>query len=226
MPPGHANAIFVQDANKFKVDDVMDAFREAKRQNAFVFWNHPHWTAQAPNGIVPLDQMHLDLFEEGLIQGVEVYNEYTYSDEALKLALDHNLTIMGNSDVHGLVDWVFSVPQGGHRPVTLVFAKEKSAEAIKEALFAKRTAVWFDNTLVGDAEAVHIPTDGGNIIRWTSCIIRLQIRIVIRHRLAADSRGHQGRGIARPGTGAQNHNHQKNKETSALHHILLVEIIF
>ncbi|MFH0755812.1 MAG: Sb-PDE family phosphodiesterase [Bacteroidota bacterium] len=149
MPPGHANAIFIEDANKFIQEDVMEVFREAKRQGAFVFWNHPHWTAQQPNGIVPLDQMHLDLFREGLIDGIEVYNEYTYSDEALQIALDHKLTILGNSDVHNLVDQVFDVASGGHRPVTLVFATEKSREGIKEALLQRRTALWFDNTLVG-----------------------------------------------------------------------------
>ncbi|MCK4751065.1 MAG: hypothetical protein KAT15_28600, partial [Bacteroidales bacterium] len=80
------------------------------------------------------------------------YNEYTYSDEALQIALDHNLTIMGTSDIHGLIDWQFGVSEGGHRPVTLAFASEKSKEALKEAFVEGRTAVWFDNTLVGDQE--------------------------------------------------------------------------
>ena len=43
MPPGHVNAVFLTDANALLTDDVMDAFREANRQRAFVFWNHP-WT--------------------------------------------------------------------------------------------------------------------------------------------------------------------------------------
>ena len=38
---------------------------------------------------------------------------------------------------------------GGHRPVTLVFAEEKTTESIKEALFARRTVVWFKNMLIG-----------------------------------------------------------------------------
>ncbi|RPI44150.1 MAG: PHP domain-containing protein, partial [Bacteroidetes bacterium] len=32
MPPGHANAIFLEDANALNRDDVMEVFREAKRQ--------------------------------------------------------------------------------------------------------------------------------------------------------------------------------------------------
>ncbi len=96
--------------------------------------------------------MHLKLLSEGLVQGIEIYNEDTYSDEALQIALDYNLTILGNSDIHGLIDWQFDLADGGHRPTTLIFATERSPEAIKEALFQRRTAVWFDNTLVGAAE--------------------------------------------------------------------------
>ncbi len=152
MPPGHANAIFLQDANKLNQDDVIEVFKEAQRQGAFVFWNHPHWTSQQQNGVATLTEMHLELLAEGLINGVEVFNESTYSDEALEIAHAYNLTILGNSDIHGLIDWQFEVPEGGHRPVTLVFAEEKSESSLKKALEMHKSAVWFDNTLVGDAE--------------------------------------------------------------------------
>ena len=144
MPPGHSNAIFLEDANKLNQNDVMEVFKEAKRQGAFVFWNHPHWTAQQKNGVATLTDMHLELLSKGLINGIEIFNESTYSDEALNIAHKHNLTIMGNSDVHGLIDWQFEVPEGGHRPVTLVFAKEKSEESLKEAFEQRRTAVCDD----------------------------------------------------------------------------------
>jgi len=68
--------------------------------------------------------------------------------------LDNNLTIMGTSDIHDLIDWQFNIPEGGHRPTTLVFSKAKSESAIKEALFAQRTAVWFNNTLIGRDEMI------------------------------------------------------------------------
>jgi len=152
MPPGHVNAIFLEDANKLNQDDVMEAFNEAQRQGAFVFWNHPHWTSQQENGIATLTEMHRELIAKGLINGIEIFNESTYSDEALEIAHAHNLTLLGTSDIHGLIDWQFDVPEGGHRPVTLVFAQEKSEPALKEALENRRTAVWFDNTLVGNAE--------------------------------------------------------------------------
>ena len=152
MPPGHFNAIFVKDVNKLNEKDVMEVFREAKRQGAFVFWNHPHWTSQRPDGVATLTEMHHELLKDGLFTGIEVYNHSTYSREALELAQKYNLTLMGNSDVHGLVDWSYEVPEGGHRPVTLVFAEEKSAESMQDAMEKQQTAVWFKNTLIGEQE--------------------------------------------------------------------------
>lgn len=154
MPPGHANAIFLQDANALLVDDSVEVFRVAKKQDAFVFWNHPHWTAQAQDGIARLTKTHKYLLKKGLIDGIEVVNDDTYSDEALAIALKYDLTIMGTSDIHGLVDWQYHVMYGGHRPVTLVFAKERSAAGIREALESRRTVVWFDNNLIGREEHV------------------------------------------------------------------------
>jgi histidinol phosphatase-like PHP family hydrolase len=152
MPPGHANAVFLKDVNKLLKDDVMEVFREAKSQGAFIFWNHPHWTSQKPNGIAELTQMHIDLISEGLLNGIEIVNEHTFSEEALQIALDHNLTLMSNSDIHGLIDWEFDIPAGKQRPLTFVFASEKSEQAIKKAMEEGRTAIIFKNTLVGKEE--------------------------------------------------------------------------
>lgn len=152
MPPGHANAIFLSDVNKLNINDSVQAFREAKKQGAFIFWNHPNWIAQYPDGVAKLTDLHKDLINDGMLNGIEVVNDVTYSDEALQIALDYNLTILGTSDIHGLVDWQYDVPDGGHRPVTLVFAKEKTEEGLKEALFAGRTVVFFNNLLIGKPE--------------------------------------------------------------------------
>lgn len=149
MPPGHSNAIFIQDANKLRSEDPVEVFREANSQGAFVFWNHPNWIAQRPDGVAQITEMHQMLIQENLLHGIEVVNETTYSDEALQIALDYNLAIMATSDIHGLIDWLFHVHDGGHRPVTLVFAKERTAESIKEALMARRTVGWFNNLLIG-----------------------------------------------------------------------------
>ena len=149
MPPGHNNAIFIEDANKLLIEDSLEVFKEAKRQGAFTFWNHPNWIAQYRNGIAKVTDFHKQLFSENLLHGIEVVNDLTYSDEALQIALDYNLTIMGTSDIHGVVDWQYGYDEGGHRPVTLVFSKERSPAAIKEGLFDRRTVVWYKNMLIG-----------------------------------------------------------------------------
>jgi predicted metal-dependent phosphoesterase TrpH len=151
MPPGHNNAVFIQDANKLLIKDSVEVFREAKRQNAFTFWNHPFWVAQRPDGMATLTNMHRMLIKEKLLDGIEVVNEHTYSDEALQIALDHNLTIMGTSDIHGLIDWTHKVPYG-HRPVTLVFSTNKTAAGIQEGLMQRRTVAVHNNLLIGRNE--------------------------------------------------------------------------
>ena len=149
MPPGHTNAVFITDANPILTEDPMDAFAEAAGQGAFIFTNHPQWTAQRKDGIARYDLMHLELIEKKMLHGIEIVNEHSYSDEALQLALDHNLTLIGTSDVHGLTDWMYEIPHGGHRPVTLVFAEERSPKATKEALFNRQTVVWFNDLFIG-----------------------------------------------------------------------------
>lgn len=156
LPPGHNNAIFIEDANKLMIEDSIEVFREANRQGGFTFWNHANWIAQQKDGIATMTPTHEYLVKEGLLHGIEVVNDLTYSDEALQIALDYDLAIVGTSDIHGLVDWQFNISEGGHRPVTLALAEEKSIEAIKEAFFDKRTIAWYNNTLVG-REAHLIP---------------------------------------------------------------------
>ncbi len=56
--------------------------------------------------------MHIQMLEEGLFQGIEIVNYTSYSDEAFQLAIDHNLTILGCSDVHGLIDQLFKRVRG------------------------------------------------------------------------------------------------------------------
>lgn len=151
MPPGHLNAIFIKDANKLLDSNPKKVLREANKQGGFVFWNHPHWISQKKDGVAELTKMHRELLDEGLIHGIEIVNAGTYSDEAFQIALDNDLTILGNTDVHGIVEWNDYVATI-HRPTNLVFAKEKTEESIKEAMVARRTAVWFNNTLFGKAE--------------------------------------------------------------------------
>ncbi|MFB0552508.1 MAG: Sb-PDE family phosphodiesterase, partial [Phycisphaerae bacterium] len=86
--------------------------------------------------------------------GIEVVNGDTYYPEAHQWALEKNLTMMGNSDIHQPIVGTEITPEN-HRPMTLVFAKEKSIKAIREALVAGRTTVWFKNQLIGRPNYLH-----------------------------------------------------------------------
>lgn len=121
----------------------------ANAQGAFLFWNHPSWSEQAPDGKPPVSPQHQRWFSEKLLHGIEVVNGVSYSPESFQLALDNDLALIGTSDVHDLIDWDYPPALGGHRPVTLVFAGSAEMAAVRAALFAKRTAVWFQDTLLG-----------------------------------------------------------------------------
>ncbi len=149
LPPGHANALFINDANTLDHDDPLTAYRAAAAQGAFVFWNHPNWIQQKEDGLPEITTLHRQLIDEGLLHGIEVVNDLTYSEQALELAKENGLTIMGTSDIHGLVDWQYGLAEGGHRPISLVLARERSESSIKEALMAGRSIAWFNDILVG-----------------------------------------------------------------------------
>lgn len=146
MPPGHLNALFISNANLLDREDVNDAIKEAHDQGAFIMWNHPGWKRQQPDTTLWWDE-HSYLFENDLLQGIEVFNSSSYYPEALDWANEKKLTMFANSDVHGPMD-----VNEGHRPLTLVFAKSRTRGGIKEALFAHRTAAYFNNTIIGHSD--------------------------------------------------------------------------
>lgn len=150
-PIGHSNALFISDANVLLAEEPETPFKEAKKQDAFVFWNHPAWYRQSPSGNPILTKFQMERITNGELHGIEVINEYDYAEESLALALKYNLTIMGTSDIHGLIDWQY-LEKGFHRPITLVFAKEKSVASMREALFKGNTVAVYNKLLVGKSE--------------------------------------------------------------------------
>ena len=59
-----------------------------------------------------------------------------------------------SGDIHGIVDWQYKIPDNGHRPVTLVFSRERTAQSIKQGLKDRRSVVWFNNLLIGREEYI------------------------------------------------------------------------
>lgn len=158
MAPGHFNVIFLKDANIFesfvnKEDtrdgtNIAETLSEGKKQEAFVFWNHPWF--QHPQNISEWQKIHEELYQKGLISGIEVVNGDRYDPVILQWCLDKNLTILSNSDIH--VPMVLA--PGKYRSMTLVFAKERSEEAIHEALINRMTVAYSDGNLYGKEELV------------------------------------------------------------------------
>lgn len=152
MPPGHLNAIFINDAAKLNTQTWQEAISIASSQGAFIFWNHPGWRGQQPDGISKWYDEHTLLFEAGNLHGMEVVNEKEYYPEVFQWCLDKNLTMLSNSDVHDPILMDLDLTHNEHRPLTLVFAEARTIESIKEALFARRTVVYWNNFLFGKKE--------------------------------------------------------------------------
>ena len=155
MPPGHFNAIFIKDANKFFDNnkeplDFKKAINEANEQEAFVFWNHPMWEANRSDGIAKLDPIHREVINKKLLHGIEVVNFDTFSEEAMQIALDNKLTMMGTSDVHILIDWDFNIKKESyHRPITFIMSENRTIKSIRDALFNGDTFIWYRDLVIG-----------------------------------------------------------------------------
>ncbi|MFZ2287656.1 MAG: hypothetical protein WAV93_11775 [Bacteroidales bacterium] len=152
MPPGHLNALFITDADSLNVPEFMDAVSAAVRQGAFIQRNHPGWKSQEPDGIPKVYPVHQELLARGWLHGIEYVNEHEHYPLVMDMCRDNKLALMGNSDVHGIISEEFGTPEDVHRPMTLVFAKERTIESLKEAMFAGRTAVWYGNNLAAFEE--------------------------------------------------------------------------
>ncbi len=152
MPPGHINAIFLEDVDRLNTEKWEDAVKAAFDQKAFIFWNHPGWKGQQPDGIAKWYDEHTMMLEKGWMHGIEMVNEFEYYPEAHQWCLEKNRTMVGNSDVHDPIAMAYDPMKGERRPLTLVLAKEKTLESVREALFAGRTVVYWKNSLMGRAE--------------------------------------------------------------------------
>nr|MCU0409082.1 Sb-PDE family phosphodiesterase [Bacteroidales bacterium] len=95
---------------------------------------------------------HKRLLSKGWLHGIEFFNGKEHYPLVFTWCKQYNLTLMGNSDTHGVISESYQAPDYPNRPMTLAFAKEKSHDSLKEALFAGRTMVWFGNTLAGREE--------------------------------------------------------------------------
>jgi hypothetical protein len=157
-PPGHFNAIFIGDASSYIEDNVSEkdweAVMKAADQNAFIFWNHPGWKPNIEGSYEWLPFLE-DLRKKNALHGIEVINGFGFHMKALDWCVDKGLTVMGTSDIHNLIGHDYDRSRKYvHRTMTLVMAKERTPESIREALDAGRTVAWASKYLAGKEENV------------------------------------------------------------------------
>jgi len=160
MPPGHFNAIFIEDANAIAavVDDWKKMLEVATDQGGFVFWNHPGWVAPTSGGLergVPMSftDEHEDVRQKGHLHGIEIFNDTSHYPIVSDWCNELDLGLVAVSDAHQPELQMYGL-QNLRRPITLVLAEDRTEEAIREAFFAHRTIGWVADMILGRPEWV------------------------------------------------------------------------
>ena len=142
---GHYNALFVSDLNAIYNFDLKEAFKNVKSQGGLVIHNHPGLTDRYET------EWHAECRKEGLIDGIEVVNGLRYYPPMVKRCIDEKLFMVGCTDTHDVTDHRYTAV-GCFRTMTIIFAKECTEEAIKEALIKRRSIAYSGGDLIGEEE--------------------------------------------------------------------------
>ncbi|MBR2859554.1 MAG: histidinol-phosphatase [Alistipes sp.] len=143
---GHFNALFTTDNNAIYDVDPLQSLRNAKKQGALITQNHPGWSRKSCD----ITEFEQKAFDENLIDGVEIMNGYWFYPKAMQRCVDKNLYMLGCTDIHHLTS---TYKKNGHfRTMTLVFAKENSAKAVRKALEKGMTLAYSAGNIAGDAK--------------------------------------------------------------------------
>ena len=144
---GHFNALFTTDNNLIYDKDPVQAIRNAKAQGALVMHNHPGWTRKS----IAMTETEVIAYGEGLIDGVEVMNGVEFYPGVIDRVREGNMFIAANTDIHATTAIEYTIA-GVNRPMTLILAKDRSLDSIREALEAGRTIAYGFGHLCGSEE--------------------------------------------------------------------------
>jgi len=184
-PPGHFNAVFLEDVDPLDTEDFLEAVQRANQQGAFVFWNHQEWKGPEKGRWM---EVHTTMYENKWLHGMEVANGGPYYPSAHQWCLEKNLTLIGSSDIHD-PDLRQESTSDDHRTMTLALVKQRTLDGLKDALQQGRTIVWYQDQLIGRpqwlgplfAKCVEVSPPNvraGNNLWW----------VAIRNRCSADVR--------------------------------------
>lgn len=144
---GHYNALFTTDNNAIYDEDPLQSFRNARAQGALIQHNHPGWQRKS----LDMPEFEVKAYAEGLIDGIEVMNGSDFYPGAIDRAKELGLFMTANTDIHGTTAMDYANVEVG-RNMTLIFAKEKTLEAMREALEAHRTLAYAFGNVAGDEQ--------------------------------------------------------------------------
>lgn len=175
----HFNVLFPTDVDALDTPDLTDALSRARAQGAFVFWNHPGFMDKPATWFPHV----ATLYEAGLFSGIEVVNGDRFYPQALQWASQRRLTPLACSDAH--------LPMPAHltsarRPITLIFARTRDLDGVKDALVAGRTLAWLDRDVWGDAALLTALWDASVAADAVSAAPGTEIDVLIRNRSAID----------------------------------------
>ena len=140
---GHFNCLFTTDNNAIHGATCDESIRNAKAQGAIIMHNHPGWRRKS----MAMLEFDKKIYAEKLIDGIEIMNGAEFYPKAITRALEHNLFMSSNSDIHAVSERVDGQPQ---RNMTFIFAKDKSLASIREAIEAHRTIAYSFGTIAGE----------------------------------------------------------------------------
>ena len=146
---GHLNAIFITDAEKMTTDFPLEAaVKEAIKQGGIIIWNHPGWAIDS----CAMFAINKRLIASGDIYAVEVFNEAEWYPRALSWCRDLKLAPVATTDIHYITNNLYRIPEQNIRPMTIVLAREKTQEAIKEAFQKRNTIAFYRGMLAGNSD--------------------------------------------------------------------------
>lgn len=149
---GHFNALFIKDINKIYDADPEKTIRNARKQGALIVHNHPmHRDPETREPTSDKNKLQTKLYADGLIDGIELVNGYTFVPKLMKRCLDEKLFMVGATDAHSVTAPGYA-QRGYFRTCTFVLANERTPEALREALEQRRTMAYVANNVIGEQQ--------------------------------------------------------------------------
>ena len=143
---GHYCALFTKDNNTIYDRDALQTIRNARKQGALITHNHPGWERTS----VDITEFEQKAYDEGLIDGIEIVNGGAFYPKIVGRAIEHKFYMVSATDCHKPNNFT-----GCFRNMTLIFAKEKSEAALKEALKARRTLGYAAGYVIGEEKLLN-----------------------------------------------------------------------